>query len=321
MGTPRRFLRDVGVFLLVLVPFYVVLLNMLAFVVPHKLLRNVDYPLAGHGHMLSRLRDVERTGPVDVLFLGSSHTYRGFDPRIFAAHGWPSFNLGSSGGSPLQTEAMVDRYLERLDPKLVVFEVHPSRFEDEGLESTLDLVANGGMDARTWELVLHLRHVKALNAALHATVRAVLGLDADLEQPVARLGDLYVGNGYVEHKAAEFEAEGRLKPRMAIYRDDQVAAFERTLAKLRAGGRTVVLVEAPVTKWFRASYGDHDDFAARMKRMAPYMDFSSMAGLEDSLHFYTKGHLDQAGVEIFDAVLIDSLQARGFLPPPSNGLR
>ncbi|MBP7409493.1 MAG: hypothetical protein KA941_12110 [Flavobacteriales bacterium] len=307
-------------FLLLLVPFYAVLLNGFAFVVPHKLLRNVEYPLAGHGHMFSRIRDVEEAGRVDVLFLGSSHAYRGFDPRIFAAHGWSSFNLGSSGGSPLQTEVMVARYLERLDPELVLYEVHASRFQDEGLESTLDLVANGGMDAPTWELVMRLRHVKALNAALHATGRALLNSDANVEQPAVKRGDRYIGYGYVEHEGADFEREGWLKPQAVTYRDDQVGAFERTLAKLREDGRKVVLIEAPVTKWLRTSYREHEVFAQRMDHITPYLDFSGMAGLEDSLHFYTKGHLNQAGVEIFNRVLIDSLHARGFLPTASSAV-
>ncbi len=314
MSTPWKLLRGVLLFLLVLVPFYAVVMNVSVLALPRSLVRNFSYPFAGHGHMLSRVQDARTAPPVDVLFLGSSHAYRGFDPRIFEKHGISSFNLGSSAQSPVQTEILVDRFIDRLDPRLVVYEVHAERLRADVVESTLDLAANAGMDPALWLVVLKSRNVRTLNAALHSTARAVLGLDDGVVQAAVHRGDRYVGRGYVEHPGADFEPVGTMAPQGSDHSDEQMSAFERTLARLRAEGRTVVLVEAPVTQWYGAAYRGHDQFKELMEAHGTYVDLHAMAGLNDTVHFYTKGHLDQAGVELFNAALIDTLEARGLLP-------
>ena len=47
---------------------------------------NLIYFLGGYGHTHSRLAEVKTYKDVDILFLGSSHAYRGFDTRIFSKH-------------------------------------------------------------------------------------------------------------------------------------------------------------------------------------------------------------------------------------------
>ena len=49
---------------------------------------NINYRIGSSGHMYSRLLEVKSYGRVDLLFLGSSHTYRGFDTRIFSKYGY-----------------------------------------------------------------------------------------------------------------------------------------------------------------------------------------------------------------------------------------
>ena len=45
------------------------------------------------GHMFTRLREVRERKNVDVLILGSSHAFRGFDPRIFAQNIGNAFSV------------------------------------------------------------------------------------------------------------------------------------------------------------------------------------------------------------------------------------
>ena len=52
--------------------------------------------------MYLRKIDADTTINIDVLVLGSSHAYRGFDPRIFKKAGIKLFNFGSSGQTLLQ---------------------------------------------------------------------------------------------------------------------------------------------------------------------------------------------------------------------------
>ena len=103
---------------------------------------NLNYRVAKGGHLYTRLKDIEHYSHVELLVIGSSHAYRGFDPRIFKKKGVEIFNLGSSAQTPIQTEILIKRYLDKLNPKVVLFEVYPGSLTSDGVESSLDLVSN-----------------------------------------------------------------------------------------------------------------------------------------------------------------------------------
>src|SRR5580700_4956105 len=96
----------------------------------------------GRYQSLRRFREAEERGPVDIVFFGSSHAYRGFDPRIFAAAGYAAQNLGSTNQTPLNTLYLAERYLPALRPRLVVLEVYYQTLSSDGLEACRDLAVN-----------------------------------------------------------------------------------------------------------------------------------------------------------------------------------
>ena len=70
-------------------------------------LRNVTYSLGHDDRLLTKVREASSRRGADVLFLGSSHAYRTFDPRLFAERDIEVVNLGSSIQTPLQSEEKV----------------------------------------------------------------------------------------------------------------------------------------------------------------------------------------------------------------------
>ena len=136
---------------------FVVLFGLMA---PGALKKNLTFPIGSYGHMFSRIKEVQTKKNIDLLFVGSSHSYRGFDPRIFKDHNYSCFNLGSSSQSPIQTEILFKRYLDQLNPKLVVFEVYPKTFESDGVEAGLDLLANDKIDLNVIKMCFQLNNIK-----------------------------------------------------------------------------------------------------------------------------------------------------------------
>ncbi|MBP7450977.1 MAG: hypothetical protein KA817_13150, partial [Flavobacteriales bacterium] len=112
----RSYLTDLLRFTLLAMVVYTLVIILAGSVSPYSKHRNIKYARGGYGHLHTRLQEAEHVGPVDILFLGSSHAYRGFDPRVFRAHGLTTFVLGSSAQSPLQTKVLVERYLDRMRP-------------------------------------------------------------------------------------------------------------------------------------------------------------------------------------------------------------
>lgn len=60
---------------------------------------------------------------LDLVFLGSSHAYRSFDPEIFDSKlGISSFNMGHSSQNPVDSYYVLKEVLKYQKPKVVVFE-------------------------------------------------------------------------------------------------------------------------------------------------------------------------------------------------------
>jgi hypothetical protein len=293
------------------------LLALFSFALPNAYTPNVRYPLNSYGHQRTRMQELAQQPPVDIVFLGSSHAYRGFDPRIWQRHGYMSYNLGSSAQSLLQTELVVAAHVPELKPKLVIVEVHPNPFRADGIESAVDMIANRPIDVHTAGMALRLPDVLTWNALAYGLVRQASGADERLPEAPMRGMDTYIDGGFVERRSGTFEPQGSLKREPVVPLPMQWNAFERMLKALREQGVEVILVEAPMTRWYYENgFSDHDAFERRMAASGRYINMNGKVELSDSLHFFTKGHLNQAGVELFNAALIDTLERRGWLPEP-----
>ena len=158
-----------------------------------------------YGHLRNRLEDIDNHNNVDILFLGSSHVYRGFDNRIFLKNGFNTFTLGYSGQTPRLAEIFVSRYIGKLNPKLVILEANPKAFGSDGIESMYDLIINSKIDSSiiksvfsycNWGLIntlffhLYKKNIKKDFSILPYTDYERLYLD----------NNLYVRGGFVEKK-------------------------------------------------------------------------------------------------------------------------
>ena len=104
--------------------------------------RSANTTMGHSGHLCSRIKDIPNYHDVDILFLGSSHSYRTFDTRTYQAAGYSCFNLGSSNQTPVQTLVLLQTYLDSIHPRHIVFEVHPDIMNNDGVESAVDILAH-----------------------------------------------------------------------------------------------------------------------------------------------------------------------------------
>ena len=77
------------------------------------------YPSIG-GHTFQSFNDFEKENNIDILFLGSSHAYRGFDPRIFKKYGYTTYNLGTSGQSLESSKLVYENYISTKNVKIIL---------------------------------------------------------------------------------------------------------------------------------------------------------------------------------------------------------
>ncbi len=180
--------------------FYIVALLTL----PSFFKMNLLYKQGSLGYMNSRTKDIRSYNNVDILFMGSSHAYRGFDNRIFDSAGFTSFNLGSSMQTPIQAQALLEKYVNKLHPKLVVYEVSTIAFINDGVESSLDLIANDPIAWPTVKMAVQVNNIKTYNTLLFGSVRQMFG-DYKNFKDAAEYGDTYITGGYVQRKMSYFK--------------------------------------------------------------------------------------------------------------------
>ncbi|MDR3219553.1 MAG: hypothetical protein LBU22_11385 [Dysgonamonadaceae bacterium] len=303
----KRFIKSIFTFALLLIPTCFVYLFFWGFV-PDKIKSNLNYGLGSGGYSYSRLQEVKNFKEVDILFLGSSRSYRGFDTRIFNQYGFYSFNLGSSSQTPLQTKVLLNRYLDRLNPKLIIYEVSPEIFYVDGVESALDIISNDKNDRESIDMALTINHIKVYNTLCYAIERDLLHLNVDFHQPLQDENDTYISGGYVERRQLDFSDNKDMADVEFVSNEKQTDAFHEIIRLFKRQGIDYLLVYTPVTDDYYENFPDNENFDDKMKTFGTYYNFNKILNLDDSLHFYDWDHLNQAGVEIFNRNLIEKIK-------------
>lgn len=265
-------------------------------------LRNVTYYLGRVDCLYTKAKEADVTPDVDVLFLGSSHAYRTFDPRIYAQRGLRTFNLGSSNQTPMQTEVLLHSLLDTLRPRLVVFEVHPDIMQHDGVEAAIYMVCNVRPSWSMIPMVLRTHNMRVVATAVYALPHNLLSREfATFEEP----REMYVPGGFVEHEMEYFTP----KPQPVTEVNplpEQMAALKRCTQYLSNRQIPYILLEVPDTKCLLESYSNLSVYQYEISAYGEFY-FKTVDALDDSLHYYDAGHLNQSGVEVYNDYICDSL--------------
>ena len=254
------------------------------------------------GNSYQKFREFDKSRHYAVIVIGSSHAYRGYDPRIFENNGFEMFNLGSSSQTPYNSFHIIDELLSERNCGLLLFDVFHVALQMDGLESTSDLVANTRSDMLALNMALGHRDPRTLNMF---SVRMV---SRDLD-PFYK-DSAYVGSGFSENRNAagqevEYPEDGGFK-----LVDRQREFLHRSIALCRERGIELVLVDHPLPKEMRGRRLAESN--AWIKRVAkehgvPFIDLSKAPGFSSEGDFYDHTHLNQGGVDSFNELLIREL--------------
>jgi len=303
----KKFITSIAAFLALIIVFYPVTLFVWGICISSGLRPNLNYPIGISGHQYSRLKEVKNIHSVDILFVGPSLAYRGFDPRIFEANGITSFNLGSSNQTPVQTKVLLKRYLRQINPKLIIYEVEPETFSVDGVESSLDIMANDKNDLNSIRMAVELNHIKVYNTLIYSLIRDALSLNSSFNEPMIKGEDKYVAGGFVE-KEIRFYKKVSCPSKTWDFNENQLIAFKEVVNLIKHHGSELILVNAPITPSLYRSYMNSSIFDHLMSDNSKYYNFNEILPLNDSLHFYDAFHLNQNGVKLFDSKLIELLK-------------
>ncbi|MBK9540221.1 MAG: SGNH/GDSL hydrolase family protein [Flavobacteriales bacterium] len=307
-----RFIRDMLLLLFTFLVCYLTVMALLCSIAPQGVplvYRIGDYLNFKGGNSYRKFQEFERDSVYDVVFIGSSHAFRGYYPEFFARGGYTSFNLGSSGQSPMNSYFILDAYLNKANTKLVLLDVFEGAMERDGLESTADLSQNIGSDRAAAGMALALQDPRAVNMLTLRWMRR----DAP---PMYADDDYRPGGSSWRSDSVRTRLHYRkghpFKPH-----EQQVRYLRKCLQWCRDEGVPLVLVNHPYPH--QSDHAKHAQFNAMLRTLTeefnvPYIDMAYDHDLDDEDHFYDHNHLNSAGVERFNARLIPRLVEAGHLP-------
>lgn len=263
------------------------------------------------GQEYAMTRDFDPTQRYDVFVVGSSHAYRGYDPRNFEARGYRLFNAGSSAQHPTVSSLMLQSMLPKLQHKpLVVIDIFDRILEMDGGESSGRMMVNCAEPALAMKILMMRPDVVAINSYVCRTMSAEQCLETDLKD--------YVGDGYCTREGM---LQKELDPLPMVFRrnDQAFQGLHECLDWLKNNGYSSVVVSHPMPPQ-RGREEFHGAAAAEVLKVTSsyglkYYDFTLHDfGTDWKTYFWDATHLNQRGVDAFNDLLMQTLKADGVLP-------
>jgi hypothetical protein len=272
---------------------------------------------------LLRLREVEKTANIDILFLGSSHCYRGFDTRIFERYGLKSFNLGTTAQSPINSYYLLAKHIWRLKPKLIVMELYWHVLSSDGMESFIDIASNSELDMSLIKMCFSINNLRAYNNVLFNLFKINLKPTREIKAKLKN-GDRYQRGGFVESGKSEYHPDHDMNTFNIRLNPKQMAYIEKIIGLARDAKSQIVFVTTPVADAYMNSIQNYEFFTDTVSRIAikfqvPFFDFNRNQELSLKEYYFDSDHLNQNGVKLFDNMVYDTLK-KAQLIPNSNAL-
>jgi hypothetical protein len=304
----KLFLKNIAIFSIYSFIVYLLLLCLCGTPFIPKILKpNLNYNIGGYGHFYSRLAEIKNVSDIDILFTGSSHAYRGFDPRIFKANGYTTFSMGSSAQTPIQTKCLLNRYLKNVNPKLIIYEVYPVTFTIDGVESAIDLISNDKNDLNSLQMLFELKSIKTFNTYIYASMVSILWINKNFKESYEKQDDTYISCGFVEKQLTFYKNEPYI-PKRLVFNRRQFDIFLQIIQMLNSYNIPVILVQTPVTKNYYKSFLNNDEFDNTISKYSKYYNFNKIMDLNDSTDFFDSDHLNQNGVRKFNEYLLNIIK-------------
>ncbi len=266
------------------------------------------YTLKG-GNSYRKFKEFDKNAKCDLIVVGSSHAYRGYDPRNFSSAGISMFNLGTSAQTPLNSYIITKNYVTNGNCKLVILDVYDGAFHNNGFESSSDLIQNISSNKAAFEMATSYKNPQILNMLALRFINS--------SSPVLYQDSLYKGCGYSEKRdtlkySLPFdEYENRYLPS-----DVQIEYLEKLLQYFTTNNIPVIMVTVPFPK--EKIVEQHIIYSKIFTEMAlkykvQYLDYSFNNNFNSKTHFYDSHHLNQSGVNLFNKIFLDDLDKMDIL--------
>lgn len=267
--------------------------------------KGLNFSSSGVGRINLRTNDILKYDSLNILFLGSSHTFMSFDPRIFKKYNYNSFNFGSLAQSPIQTEYIYKRFANNIKTDLIVYEINPMIISNGGIESNIDLLNSIKIDLNLTKMSIQSYNLKTINTLVFRLIQDIFGYK--LKAP--ELGTYIQGTGYAPTYRKNIQHnKAHIKHSIDI-NDRQILALKNLVSYWKKSDKEFLLVQAPMTKEYYSSINNITEIDSIFRSIGPYINYNfTDMNLIDSLDFADFHHFNQDGVKKFNSFIINDIK-------------
>jgi len=250
----------------------------------------------------------------DLIFLGSSHCYLGFNPILFDKNGYTSYNLGSGAQTPYNSYYLLKHYIDKKSVNKIIVDVYWKMLMTEPTESTMDFASNMKPNLASIDMVFMHPKINCINNLLFSLLN--FNNWEEKSKVIENIYGQYQGKGFVTRKETQ-EGLGNLPKHNFVPNKGQMSYLSNLIELCNKNSIELVLVKTPVTSEYYSSLNGHC-FDSTIKDLAEkhqikFLNFNvephkSNLGLNTNSHFFDKSHLNVNGTEIFNEYLLSLLQ-------------
>jgi hypothetical protein len=262
-----------------------------------------------------KFKDFDSDKKWDIIILGSSHAYRGYDPRIFDSEGFNTFNLGTSDQNMMCSYYIAKNYIRKDNCKMVILDMYDRVFTQNNLESISDVVHNVTSDKTAFQVALSSRDIRGLNMF-------VLRQFNKLREPMNSDTSGFIKGFYPTQKTLAIPVKKRITWKYTT-NEFQIRYLKKLIEYLEQENIKLVLVEHPMPAIYAPK--DHELFVQDVSLIAnryniPFIDYMSDSTLTGLNYFADETHLNIHGAKKFNLKLINEMKLRGILPEKETSM-
>lgn len=255
------------------------------------------------------MKDWKGSDSYDVIVSGSSHAYRGYDPRIFAQNNLSMYAAGSGFQNTLAGYVLIKNVFQPAKGSVVIIDLFDQTFEGDGTGCYTRIIQNVSDAKSAVEIVQRQPDLRSFNSLMCRFM-------SDLNRVEVPDEPGYLMNGYNPKTDTTGISDSEL-----IKHTDFNPDFRKYLHELitfvRSKNAIPVLVSHPQPHT-KTNEKFHEEFLVFLKPLLEdediiYLDYNTNHPLSNNTHFADENHLNQAGVDWFNHRLIEDLRSNNII--------
>ena len=255
------------------------------------------------GHTYIAFRQFNPKEKYDVIVLGSSHAYRGYDPEIFKRYNYKMFNLGTNSQINLVSYFIAKEFIRKENCKNVILDIYDPVFKRTSLESVSDYIQNSTSDKNVLGLIKEEKDIRTINML---TMRVLNNFNGIFNPDTAG-----VNNGYIPYNT-QLQPDAKRLIRDNIPDEKALIHFEKLIKYLQGEGINVIAAEHPLPARFTIDKTKHELLRQTItpilrKYNIPFYDHLYDSTMTDIPYFSNTNHLSVSGVEKYNTTLLNEL--------------